>query len=117
MKEESIIGQKSKKLWIEIAKYYIQLKKKWYYEIASQLLRSGTSIGANIQEAKGWESQKDFSHKMQISLKESYETLYRLDILSEWFKEDIEELKSLTIEVQKILSSIVLTMKDKLSKI
>lgn len=116
MKEESIIAQKSKVLWIEVSKYYISLKKKWYYEIASQLFRSGTSIGANIQEAKWWESTKDFVHKMQISLKECYETLYRLDILSEGFQEDIWDLRILTIEVKKILSSIVITMKSKLSK-
>lgn len=61
---------RSKKFRIAIAKYYISLKEKKYYEIASQLFRSGTSIGANIAEAQNAISKKEFVLKLQISLKE-----------------------------------------------
>jgi len=68
-------------------------ERKKYYEIASQLFRSWTSIGANIAEAKNSPSTKDFINKLHISLKEWDETLYRLEILEKWFKEDIAKLK------------------------
>jgi len=56
--------------------YLIKMTKE--FSIARQLLRSGTSVGANIREAQDGESKKDFLHKMNISLKEAKETQYRL---------------------------------------
>ncbi|MDO4713410.1 MAG: four helix bundle protein [bacterium] len=61
---------RSKKFGISIAQYYVSLKEKKYYEVASQLFRSGTSIGANIVEAQSAISKKEFIVKMQIALKE-----------------------------------------------
>lgn len=72
---------RSKKFGITIAQYYISFKEKRYYEMASQLFRSGTSIGANIAEAQNAISKKEFIVKMQIALKEAEESLYRFDIL------------------------------------
>ncbi len=58
------------------------------------MFRSGTSIWANIAEAKNGISKKDFINKLHTSLKEWEETLYRLEILEKWFNEDIIELKN-----------------------
>lgn len=101
------LQEKSKTFGVAIAKYYISLKDKRYYEIASQLFRSGTSIGANIAEAWAGCSKKDFINKLYIALKEGEETLYRLDILEEWFGEDIHELRDHCKELVKILVTII----------
>ncbi|HRX63909.1 MAG TPA: four helix bundle protein [Candidatus Absconditabacterales bacterium] len=97
---------------IEIAKYYLSLKEKKYYEIASQLFRSGTSIGANIAEAKNSPSKKDFINKLHISLKEGDETLYRLEILEKGFGEDTKLLKNECKEIVKILVTIIKKTKN-----
>lgn len=56
---------------LEIIEYTQALKSQSHYEIASQLIRSGTSIGANIWEAQSCESRKDFGHKLKIADKEA----------------------------------------------
>lgn len=101
------IQSKSKLFWIHIAKYYLTLKEKKYYEIASQLFRSGTSIWANIAESQYASSKKDFINKLSISLKEAQETLYWLDILKEWFEENTTTLQNECIEIIKILIAII----------
>lgn len=95
-----------------MAKYYLTLKEKKCYEIASQLFRSWTSIGANIAEAKNSPSTKDFINKLHISLKEWDETLYRLEILEKWFKEDIAKLKNECKEIIKILVTSIQKTKE-----
>lgn len=87
-------------------------ERKKYYEIASQLFRSWTSIGANIAEAKNNPSTKDFINKLHISLKEWDETLYRLEILEKWFKEDIAKLKNECKEIIKILVTSIKKTKE-----
>lgn len=103
---------RSKKFGIAIAKYYISLKEKRYYEVASQLFRSGTSIGANIAEAQNAISKKEFIVKMQIALKEAEESLYRFDILGYWFWEEVEELRNECKELIKILVTILKKTKN-----
>ncbi len=79
-------------------------------------MRSGTSIGANINEALAGESKRDFVHKMSISLKEARETAYWLNLLSDSGfieKEGFEILINNCNELMKILSSIILTTKEK----
>ncbi|MBU0727570.1 four helix bundle protein [Patescibacteria group bacterium] len=67
---------------VKLIKTLKQLPKDLYnYKLTGQLISSGTSIGANYMEANGAESRKDFVHKIRISLKESKETRYWLDIL------------------------------------
>ncbi|MCX6824749.1 MAG: four helix bundle protein [candidate division SR1 bacterium] len=56
--KENLIQGKTLQFSIKLAKFYISLKDKKYYEIASQLFRSGTSIGANVAEAQGAASKK-----------------------------------------------------------
>ena len=64
---KSIVKQKSYEFALNIIKLCIQLKSKQHYEISSQLLRSGTSIGANVEEALAGQSRKDFLAKMSIA--------------------------------------------------
>jgi four helix bundle protein len=109
--KKTILQEKSLQLGIKVSIYTMTLKEKRHYEIASQLLRSGTSIGANIHEAIWWQSRRDFCHKYEIALKEWYETLYRCDILEQWFQENIDEIRELTIECVKVLTSSIKTLK------
>ena len=86
------------------------------YIISKQLIRSGTSVGANIQEANGAESRKDFVHKLSIAFKESRETKYWLYLLlkTDYIEErDYRALSKQLTEVQKLLSSSIATAKKK----
>ena len=84
MKVENVILNKSFKFGLRILKLYIHLrKKKVDGGLCSQISDSGTSIGANVEEAVGGSSRKDFINKLQIAYKESRETRYWLRLLSE----------------------------------
>lgn len=80
----SIIGKKSYSFALEIiCLYKILMGDKKEFVLSKQILRSGTSIGANVHEALSSESKKDFIHKLSISLKESKETSYWLNLLAD----------------------------------
>ena len=82
--------------------------------LAKQLLRSGTSIGANVEEAQAGQSRSDFIHKMAIALKEARETNCWLRLLkaSEILpKEKLAELIKESDEIKKILGSIIVSSK------
>ncbi len=108
----NIIKEKSLEFWIKISKFYLNLKDKKYFEIASQLFRSGTSVWANISEAQQAVSRKDFLNKIWISLKEAQETEYWLEILDKWFKENVFDLQNDCQEIIKILVVIVKNTKN-----
>ena len=110
--KENLIQQKTLEFSIKLAKFYMSLKDKKYYEIASQLFRSWTSIWANVAEAQWAISKKDFINKMTIALKESYETLYWLEILEHWFDEHVVEIKSDCESIVRILVTIVKSSKE-----
>lgn len=110
--KENLIQEKTLQFSIALAKFYMSLKDRKYYEIASQLFRSGTSIGANVAEAQWAISRKDFINKMTIALKESYETLYRLRILEDWFEENIDKIKADCESIVRILATIVKSSKE-----
>lgn len=112
----SIIKQKSYGFALQIIKLCTGLKEKKHYEIASQLLRSGTGVGANVEEALAGQSRKDFAAKMCIASKEARETNYWLRLVkdSEIFdKKKTQKLIEESEELIKILSSIVKTVSDK----
>lgn len=118
MARESVTLIKSKSFAIRIVKLYQYLtKEKKEYVLSKQLLRSGTSIGANLSEAMYGITDKDFLAKVFISLKECAETKYWLELL---FKSDFlneSEYKSIDAdctELIKLLTSISKTMSDKL---
>ena len=77
----SIVQDKSFLFAQLIIRFCLNLKDQKHYELSSQLIRSGTSVGANIREAQRAESKKDFKHKLKIALKEADETKYWLELI------------------------------------
>ena len=73
------------------------------YKLSGQVISSGTSIGANYREANGAESKKDFRHKISLSLKESKETVYWLEILISSNSVFLKELYELLKEVKEFI--------------
>jgi four helix bundle protein len=117
MKQENIIREKSFAFAIRIVNLYRYLcERKSEYVLAKQILRSGTSIGANIEEAIGGQSDKDFFAKVSLSYKEARETLYWLKLLTATGYLDETLSNSLIAdadELCKILGSIQLTVKNR----
>jgi four helix bundle protein len=84
VKEENIILSKTYDFGLRILKLYLHLRKNRVdIALCSQLLNSGTSIGANVEEAVGGSSRKDFINKLQIAYKESRETRYWLRLFKD----------------------------------
>ena len=113
MSSSSIVGEKSFDFAVRVVNLYRYLcADKKEYVLSKQLLRSGTSIGANIHEALKGQSKRDFLAKMNISLKEANETLYWLRLLVA--TDFLSELEAVSItedctELVKLLTSIVKT--------
>src|SRR5574338_1088521 len=111
------ILEKSFKFAIRIIRFY-KLKLSSDYHLNSlfkQLLRSGTSIGANVSEAQSAFTKKDFINKLGISLKESRETEYWLRLLKESEVISLKEFNSLfsdSDEISKLLTSIIKSSKS-----
>ena len=118
MKNDNVVQQKSFALAIRIVNVYKQLtSEKKEFVLSKQLLRSGTSIGANIEESIGGQSTKDFLAKISISYKEARETIYWLKLLQATGYLSEEEASSLlkdTEEICKILAKIQITLKKQL---
>ena len=117
MKTDNIIQQKSFAFAIRIVNLYKHLStEKKEFVLSKQLLRSGTSIGANIEESIGGVSDKDFTHKLSISYKEARESIYWLKLLqaTEYItKAEFESLHNDAEEICKILGKIQITMKNR----
>ena len=112
---DNAILDKSKKFAVRIVKLYKYLCSKNEYIMSKQLLRCGTSIGANVAEALCSISRKDFLAKMYISYKECAETEYwlRLLVLTEYISEkEGELLLNDCLEIKKILISSLNTAKE-----
>lgn len=113
---DSPVKDKSYKFAIRIVNVYKHLTEtKREYVMSKQMLRSGTSIGANIREANQAESKADFIHKMSIALKESSETEYWLELLRDTQFLEQKEFDSLhkdCEEVLKLLTSIIKTSRQ-----
>jgi len=118
MKQENIIQSKSYDFAIKVVKLYRFLsEEKREYVLSKQLLRSGTSIGANIEEGIGGQSDRDFFAKLNIAYKEARETHYWLRLLRDTGYLTNDEVKIYIDdceEVLRILGSIIRTMKSKL---
>jgi len=104
---ESPIRIKSFQFACEIVDYTRLLKKNKDFEIASQLLKSGTSIGANVREAQRGVSKKDFKNKFGIALKEADETLYWLELIEATSGNVPNNLNDKCEELIRILVSII----------
>ena len=113
---EDTVKHKSKKFAIRIVALYKYLcNEKNEYVLSKQILRSGTSIGANITEAECASSKKDFLNKMYIAFKECAETGYWLDLLYETdylTKNEYQSIINDCSELKKLLSSITKTAKN-----
>ncbi len=111
---ESIIQKKSFEFALEIVHLYQKLIERREYVLSKQLLRSGTSIGANVEEASAGQSRKDFLAKMSIASKEARETKYWLRLLQKSKLVDIDVTNELAKidELIRILTAIVKTTKE-----
>jgi len=78
--KENIIVKKSLQFAVEVIAFAEELESHKKFVVARQMLRSGTSIGANVREAQNAESKADFIHKMKIAAKEADETGYWLEL-------------------------------------
>ena len=107
MKDNAVL-EKSFAFAVRIVKLYKYLaEQKKEYVLSKQLLRCGTSIGANVTEAQRAQSKPDFISKMSIALKEAYEVEYWLRLL--WVTEYIEEnaYKSLSDDNEELISLLI----------
>ncbi len=118
MKNENIIVKKTFDFSLHIIDLYKILKKEWEYVLSKQLLRSGTSIWANVNEATAAPTKKDFINKMSIASKESRETIYWLKLLqeSEITYHDCLKYIQEAEEIIRILTSIVKTSQSNIQK-
>ena len=107
------IVDKSFELALKTIDFANAIRENKHFDLASQIFKSGTSIGANIKESQGAESRADFVHKLKLAFKESEELDY-------WFKlceqsnsliSPPEEANKLLIEVRKLLFSIISSSK------
>ncbi|TRX02387.1 four helix bundle protein [Flavobacterium gawalongense] len=117
---ENVIKVKSFSFALRIVKLYQFLnQEKKEYVLSTQLLRSGTAIGALVREAEQAESKPDFIHKLAIAQKEANETDYWLELLFQSsYLNDIQfqSLNSDIVEINKILASIRITTKQNIAK-
>lgn len=109
---ESIVKKKSYDFALRVLKLYLFLTDKKHFEIANQIVRAGTSIGANVEEALAGFSKKDFTAKMSIASKEARETNYWLRLIRDSGLVRLKQVELLLLESEtlvKILTSIVKT--------
>ena len=114
--KENAVKRKSYEFAVRIVNTYKHLcSKKKEFVLSKQLLKCGTSVGANVSEAIGGYSKADFTNKIQISYKETLETAYWLELLYETGylnKSGFESLSRDCDELSKILYSIIRTSKN-----
>ena len=124
MSESNVIREKSKAFAIRIVRFAKYLRdEKGDYVLYKQILRCGTSIGANIFESRNAQSKEDFVHKLSISLKEADETAYWLEVfygaeiidqkIYQSLYSDLNELISLLVSIIKSSKSNILEEKRK----
>ena len=118
MRKESIVYDKAFNFAIKIVKLYKYLcENKKEFILSKQLIRSGTSIGANIAEGLEGQSTKDFVSKLSIALKEAVESRYWIDLLKETeylTEEQYNIINSDITELIKMLTRIIKTTKEKM---
>ncbi len=112
--KNNIVLSKSFEFSKDILKFYDKLTEDKKFFIANQLAKSGTSIGANLNEAQNAESTADFIHKLKISIKEAEETDYWLKLISAVYSQyNLSTMISDLNEILKILNSAITTLKRK----
>ena len=118
--KENILRDKSYAFALRVVRLSQQLAKEQHeFVISKQVLRSGTSIGANVEEAGQAQSRPDFIHKLSIAQKESFETHYWLRLLrdSELLPPTLaNSLISDSVELQKLITASIKTAKANISR-
>jgi four helix bundle protein len=114
-KEENALKQKSYAFALDIVKACMLLQEKREYVLSKQLLRSGTAIGALVEEANQAESRADFIHKLSLANKEANETQYWIRLLID--SETITEEKGKTLSIESTELIKILTASIKTSKL
>lgn len=113
---ENVILKKTIEFPLEIIKYVELLESRRKFVIANQLMKSGTSIGANVHEAQNAESKNDFVHKFKIAAKEIEETKYWLVLCKNSTEyPDCKDLETRLYEIEKIVTKIISTSKTTIS--
>jgi four helix bundle protein len=119
--KENILKTKSYEFALRIIKLYRELSfEKKEFVLSKQILRSGTSIGANIEEANQAESKKDFIHKLGIAQKEANETHYWIRLLSDSDlikHKESEQMKNDCEEIIRLITSSIKTAKSNLNNV
>jgi len=115
--KENVIAEKTFVFALKVISLYkVLVTGHKEYVLSKQILRSGTSIGANVNEALEAQSKADFVHKLSIALKEARETEYWLKLLiGSYFIDPDTELLNDIIPIIRILTAIILTTKDGMS--
>ncbi len=118
MKTQGVLYDKSKQFALGVIALCNELREKGEYIMSKQILKSGTSIGANYCEAVCAESPQDFIHKVSISIKEANETYFWLDLLHESNHIDNDRFSLMSSQVEelyKMLNSSAITVKQRLT--
>jgi four helix bundle protein len=113
MEHPNVIVEKTLDFAVEIIKVCDQLETRKKLVIAGQLLRSGTSTGANVFEAQHAESRSDFIHKMKVAIKEANETLYWLILFERTDSYPSGSLRNSMEEIIRIMSKIIISSRRK----
>lgn len=114
VEKENVIIKFTFQFALDIIKYSEDLQENKKFVIANQLLKSGTSIGANIREAQNAESKADFIHKFKIAAKEIEETIYWLELCK--FSDNypnVDQLIEQVNSISRIVNKIIITSKQK----
>ncbi len=114
---KGVLVEKSFRFAIRIVGLYKYLLEKKEYVLSKQILRCGTSVGAQVREAEFAESAKDFIHKLSVAQKECNESLYWHELLKETAyleKEYFDSINQDAVELIKLLTAIIKTNKAKL---
>jgi four helix bundle protein len=118
--KENIVKIKSFTFAIRMVKLYHHLTEtKREFILSKQILRSGTSVGAMVREAEHAETKIDFKHKMAIAQKEINETIYWLELLNATdylTNDEFESLNKDAIEIIKLITTIIKSTKQNLTK-
>jgi four helix bundle protein len=115
-REDSIVLRNAFDFAIKVVDVNRTLNKRNEFVLSNQLLRSGTSVGANINEALSGVSKRDFQHKMGIAYKEANETEYWLKLLKHSNTLETDLLIDDNAEIRRILSAIIVTTKTNLKQ-
>ena len=112
--KENILKEKSYRFALRIVKLYQHLAKQHEFVLSKQVLRSGTSVGANVEDAGQAQSKADFVHKLSIAQKESFETHYWIRLLRDGGLLSLQLAESLLtdcVELQKLITASIKTAK------